>query len=177
MYKCGWQGCEKAYGTLNHLNAHVTMQSHGQKRTPEGMHSSFPCSCPGKHWLTEPLLQNSRRSARNGSSARRRKRRSGRLMRRGNGRLWQRRPRMARRPMDKRRPMARRPRLRTPAAAPFSSRPSASSPTSTHQSLARCTRRSALSTAAITYRIATRPHRPTVQVPAANRCTASVSCP
>ena len=37
MYKCGWQGCEKAYGTLNHLNAHVTMQSHGQKRTPEGM--------------------------------------------------------------------------------------------------------------------------------------------
>jgi regulator of replication initiation timing len=36
MYKCGWHGCEKAYGTLNHLNAHVTMQSHGQKRTPEG---------------------------------------------------------------------------------------------------------------------------------------------
>lgn len=35
MYKCGWQGCEKAYGTLNHLNAHVTMQSHGPKRTPE----------------------------------------------------------------------------------------------------------------------------------------------
>ncbi|KAI2630532.1 hypothetical protein GGS21DRAFT_524765 [Xylaria nigripes] len=35
MYKCGWNGCEKAYGTLNHLNAHVTMQSHGQKRTPE----------------------------------------------------------------------------------------------------------------------------------------------
>lgn len=38
MYKCGWNGCEKAYGTLNHLNAHVTMQSHGAKRTPEGMH-------------------------------------------------------------------------------------------------------------------------------------------
>jgi hypothetical protein len=36
MYKCGYQGCEKAYGTLNHLNAHVTMQSHGAKRTPEG---------------------------------------------------------------------------------------------------------------------------------------------
>ncbi|OQO07807.1 hypothetical protein B0A48_06598 [Cryoendolithus antarcticus] len=35
MYKCGWNGCEKAYGTLNHLNAHVTMQSHGIKRTPE----------------------------------------------------------------------------------------------------------------------------------------------
>lgn len=37
MYKCGWNGCEKAYGTLNHLNAHVTMQGHGNKRTPEGM--------------------------------------------------------------------------------------------------------------------------------------------
>lgn len=35
MYKCGHNGCEKAYGTLNHLNAHVTMQSHGVKRTPE----------------------------------------------------------------------------------------------------------------------------------------------
>lgn len=44
MYKCGWNGCEKAYGTLNHLNAHVTMQSHGQKRTPEGMlRMSHPC--------------------------------------------------------------------------------------------------------------------------------------
>jgi hypothetical protein len=43
MYKCGWNGCEKAYGTLNHLNAHVTMQGHGTKRTPEGKtpHSSF----------------------------------------------------------------------------------------------------------------------------------------
>lgn len=42
MYKCGWNGCEKAYGTLNHLNAHVTMQSHGQKRTPEGKSHNPP---------------------------------------------------------------------------------------------------------------------------------------
>ncbi len=41
MYKCGWNGCEKAYGTLNHLNAHVTMQGHGSKRTPEGKLISF----------------------------------------------------------------------------------------------------------------------------------------
>ena len=41
MYKCGWHGCEKAYGTLNHLNAHVTMQSHGNKRTPEGTFGIF----------------------------------------------------------------------------------------------------------------------------------------
>ncbi|KAK1750627.1 hypothetical protein QBC47DRAFT_406687 [Echria macrotheca] len=36
MYRCGYGGtCQKAYGTLNHLNAHVTMQGHGLKRTPE----------------------------------------------------------------------------------------------------------------------------------------------
>lgn len=45
MYKCGWQGCEKAYGTLNHLNAHVTMQSHGAKRTPEGMYLNLDVLC------------------------------------------------------------------------------------------------------------------------------------
>ena len=45
MYKCGWQGCEKAYGTLNHLNAHVTMQSHGQKRTPEGQFQKIQMFC------------------------------------------------------------------------------------------------------------------------------------
>ncbi|CCX15549.1 hypothetical protein FPQ18DRAFT_377159 [Pyronema domesticum] len=35
MYKCGWNGCEKAYGTLNHLNAHVITKGHGSKRTPD----------------------------------------------------------------------------------------------------------------------------------------------
>ncbi|KZT27929.1 hypothetical protein NEOLEDRAFT_1042960, partial [Neolentinus lepideus HHB14362 ss-1] len=33
-YVCSWPGCTKAYGTLNHLNAHVVMQGHGQRRTP-----------------------------------------------------------------------------------------------------------------------------------------------
>ncbi|RUS25491.1 hypothetical protein BC938DRAFT_472080 [Jimgerdemannia flammicorona] len=33
-YQCNWQGCTKSYGTLNHLNAHVSMQKHGQKRIP-----------------------------------------------------------------------------------------------------------------------------------------------
>jgi len=28
LYHCNWQGCSKAYGTLNHLNAHVSMQKH-----------------------------------------------------------------------------------------------------------------------------------------------------
>lgn len=35
IYHCNFQNCSKSYGTLNHLNAHVTMQKHGPKRTPE----------------------------------------------------------------------------------------------------------------------------------------------
>ncbi|RDX50923.1 hypothetical protein OH76DRAFT_1316310, partial [Lentinus brumalis] len=34
LYQCNWPNCSKAYGTLNHLNAHVTMQRHGSKRSP-----------------------------------------------------------------------------------------------------------------------------------------------
>ena len=36
LYRCSWQNCTKAYGTLNHLNAHITMQKHGSKRSPNG---------------------------------------------------------------------------------------------------------------------------------------------
>ncbi|KAF2752921.1 hypothetical protein EJ05DRAFT_515288 [Pseudovirgaria hyperparasitica] len=35
IYNCSWNGCEKAYGTLSHLNVHVTTHSHGMKRTAE----------------------------------------------------------------------------------------------------------------------------------------------
>ncbi|KAI7895909.1 uncharacterized protein EV154DRAFT_412698 [Mucor mucedo] len=34
LYHCKWPACTKAYGTLNHLNAHVSMQKHGPKRHP-----------------------------------------------------------------------------------------------------------------------------------------------
>jgi hypothetical protein len=34
LYHCNWAGCNKSYGTLNHLNAHVSMQKHV---------SYFPC--------------------------------------------------------------------------------------------------------------------------------------
>ncbi|KAF9988244.1 hypothetical protein BGZ75_009787 [Mortierella antarctica] len=34
LYVCNWADCEKSYGTLNHLNAHVNMQKHGPKRHP-----------------------------------------------------------------------------------------------------------------------------------------------
>lgn len=56
MYKCGWQGCEKAYGTLNHLNAHVTMQSHGAKRTPEGMFEFSVHSTRHSHFFSQLSL-------------------------------------------------------------------------------------------------------------------------
>ncbi|MBW0532012.1 hypothetical protein O181_071727 [Austropuccinia psidii MF-1] len=35
LYDCNYPGCVKAYGTLNHLNAHITMQKHGPKRLPQ----------------------------------------------------------------------------------------------------------------------------------------------
>ncbi|GAA6064562.1 hypothetical protein JCM10212_006208 [Sporobolomyces blumeae] len=34
LYNCDYPGCTKAYGTLNHLNSHKTMQKHGPKSTP-----------------------------------------------------------------------------------------------------------------------------------------------
>ncbi|KAI8333129.1 hypothetical protein BC941DRAFT_358422 [Chlamydoabsidia padenii] len=34
LYHCTWPSCTKSYGTLNHLNAHVSMQKHGPKRHP-----------------------------------------------------------------------------------------------------------------------------------------------
>jgi len=40
-YQCSWSDCTKAYGTLNHLNAHITMQKHDLKRSPNGEHSSI----------------------------------------------------------------------------------------------------------------------------------------
>ncbi|KAN0086428.1 hypothetical protein V8E54_000116 [Elaphomyces granulatus] len=57
MYKCGWNGCEKAYGTLNHLNAHVTMQSHGSKRTPEEFKEIR------KEWKARKEEENQRKAA------------------------------------------------------------------------------------------------------------------
>ncbi len=41
LYACSWPGCTKAYGTLNHLNAHVNMQKHGDKRHPSGVYPAW----------------------------------------------------------------------------------------------------------------------------------------
>ncbi|KAJ9076562.1 hypothetical protein DSO57_1004877 [Entomophthora muscae] len=34
IYKCIAPGCDKSYGTLNHLNTHVRAKGHGKKRDP-----------------------------------------------------------------------------------------------------------------------------------------------
>lgn len=34
-YKCNYKNCDKAYGTLNHLNTHIAIQKHGEKRLPQ----------------------------------------------------------------------------------------------------------------------------------------------
>ncbi|KAJ1912192.1 hypothetical protein IWQ60_009774 [Tieghemiomyces parasiticus] len=34
VYGCNHPGCDKSYGTLNHLNAHIVMHKHGPKRHP-----------------------------------------------------------------------------------------------------------------------------------------------
>ena len=36
LYACTWEGCDKAYGALNHLNTHVRNTNHGPKREPKG---------------------------------------------------------------------------------------------------------------------------------------------
>ena len=43
LYACSWPDCTKQYGTLNHLNAHITMQKHGSKRNPNGMRNELAC--------------------------------------------------------------------------------------------------------------------------------------
>ncbi|KAK2759428.1 hypothetical protein FQN54_002906 [Arachnomyces sp. PD_36] len=63
MYKCGWNGCEKAYGTLNHLNAHVTMQSHGAKRTPEGKSMISQFKEIRKEWKARKKEEENQRKA------------------------------------------------------------------------------------------------------------------
>lgn len=47
LYTCDYPGCTKAYGTLNHLNSHKTMQKHGPKSTPaRACPSPLLPSCP-----------------------------------------------------------------------------------------------------------------------------------
>ena len=86
LYQCNWPNCTKAYGTLNHLNAHVTMQKHGSKRSPNGksLSSDFFYRikklyyAPSDRSLTNTsVLQNSKNSANNGARPKRRRQMQG----------------------------------------------------------------------------------------------------
>ena len=71
LYHCSWTGCTKSYGTLNHLNAHIVMQRHGNKRTPAGeVQHYFRRKCKSNVWNFE---QNSKSSGSNGARPRRMK--------------------------------------------------------------------------------------------------------
>jgi hypothetical protein len=70
LYQCSWPECSKAYGTLNHLNAHVTMQKHGPKRTPDG--KCPDCSINAPLYMSMSL-QSSRKCASNGGKPRKSK--------------------------------------------------------------------------------------------------------
>jgi hypothetical protein len=74
LYHCNWQGCSKAYGTLNHLNAHVSMQKHVSRylamkhKPPHNMNNSH--IYPLFRALNDHLL-NSRKCVKNGEDKRR----------------------------------------------------------------------------------------------------------
>lgn len=68
LYTCDYHGCQKAYGTLNHLNSHKTMQRHGPKSTP-----ARPSLRPTA--LVADSLQNSRSSAKPGGTTKRQQQR------------------------------------------------------------------------------------------------------
>lgn len=74
MYNCDYPGCTKAYGTLNHLNSHKTMQKHGPKATPAREYSRCSSMAPISDADTlRHVLQSLRRCGKPGASARRRK--------------------------------------------------------------------------------------------------------
>ena len=69
LYTCDYPGCPKAYGTLNHLNSHKTMQKHGPKSTPA--RSSFILLPLVDALLTRTRVQSSRSFVKHGGRARR----------------------------------------------------------------------------------------------------------
>jgi hypothetical protein len=73
LYDCNYPGCNKAYGTLNHLNAHVSMQKHGPKRLPAGEAelTSLITDVVLRLYLLSPCLQSSRKSGKRGDRRRR----------------------------------------------------------------------------------------------------------
>jgi transcription factor CON7 len=71
LYHCSWPDCTKAYGTLNHLNAHVVMQKHGPRRLPAG--NLLGLSCVYVIGFAKSIISQNSKSYEN-SGERRRKR-------------------------------------------------------------------------------------------------------
>ncbi|KAJ1042186.1 hypothetical protein NDA10_000141 [Ustilago hordei] len=56
-YRCDYDGCDKAYGTLNHLNTHRATNDHGPRLNAVGGYHSMKASLPAKvKVLTRSLL-------------------------------------------------------------------------------------------------------------------------
>ena len=72
LYHCSWPDCTKAYGTLNHLNAHVVMQKHGPKRLPSGEHRLDLIFIPENSDNPARSVQSSESCENNGARPRRR---------------------------------------------------------------------------------------------------------
>jgi hypothetical protein len=60
IYKCGWDGCDKAYGLVRNLNTHILVQGHGGTRSKAGKsHIIFQATEPDRvDHSTSPLTIN-----------------------------------------------------------------------------------------------------------------------
>jgi len=77
LYQCSWTGCTKSYGSLNHINAHIVSQRHGNKRTPAGeIHSSFHEYKDHNRLIVGHLRRNSGSSGNSGARLRKMNRNS-----------------------------------------------------------------------------------------------------
>lgn len=45
IYKCDYPGCTKAYGALNHLNAHIRALGHGRRRRARDYYAALAHNC------------------------------------------------------------------------------------------------------------------------------------
>jgi len=57
IYKCSWDGCDKAYGAVNQLNAHVVSSLHRPKRSAKEFHAVNDAS------MTSPIFSFQQTSA------------------------------------------------------------------------------------------------------------------
>lgn len=59
LYTCNFENCDKAYGTLHHLNTHVQIHNHGPKRMSHEFHQIRREMKPSKNEKTYRMLKQS----------------------------------------------------------------------------------------------------------------------